>query len=107
MTPVKQKSLFQVFAEKILSASNKYGVRIPWLVMTSHINDAATRAFFGENNFFGLRKDDVVFFKQGLMPAVDRGGKIIMESKSENRHDPRRTRRLPARNVPQRGNRRA
>ncbi len=83
VTPVKQKSLFQVFAEKILSASNKYGVRIPWLVMTSHINDAATRAFFGENNFFGLRKDDVVFFKQGLMPAVDRGGKIIMESKSK------------------------
>lgn len=83
VTPVKQKSLFQVFAEKILSASNKYGVRIPWLVMTSHINDAATRAFFEENNFFGLRKDDVVFFKQGLMPAVDRGGKIIMESKSK------------------------
>lgn len=83
VTPVKHKSLFQVFAEKILSASRKYGVSIPWLVMTSHINDAPTRAFFEENNFFGLDKSDVIFFKQGLMPAVDYNGKIIMESKSK------------------------
>ncbi len=83
VTPVKHKSLFQVFAEKILSASRKYGVRIPWLVMTSHINDAPTRAFFEENGFFGLPKDDVIFFKQGLMPAVDCNGKILLESKSK------------------------
>ncbi len=83
VTPVKQKSLFQVFAEKILSASKKYGVSIPWLVMTSHINDAATRKFFEENNYFGLNKNDVIFFKQGLMPAVDYNGKIILESKSK------------------------
>ncbi len=83
VTPVKQKSLFQVFAEKILSASKKYGVSIPWLVMTSHIHDAPTRKFFEENNYFGLNKNDVIFFKQGLMPAVDYNGKIILESKSK------------------------
>ena len=83
VTPVKGKSLFQVFAEKILSASKKYGVSIPWLVMTSHINDAATRKFFEENNFFGLKKEDVIFFKQGLMPAVDLNGKIILEDKGK------------------------
>ena len=83
VTPVKHKSLFQVFAEKILSASRKYGVSIPWVIMTSHINDAATRAFFEENNFFGLKKEDVIFFKQGLMPAVDTNGKIILENKGK------------------------
>lgn len=83
VTPVKQKSLFQVFAEKILSASRKYGVRIPWIVMTSHINNAATVKFFEENAYFGLDKDDVIFFKQGLMPAVDLGGKIILEGKGK------------------------
>lgn len=83
VTPVKQKSLFQVFAEKILSASRKYGVRIPWIVMTSHINNAATVAFFEENNFFGLDKNDVIFFKQGLMPAVDLNGKIILEDRGK------------------------
>lgn len=83
VSPVKQKSLFQIFAEKILSAQRKYGVSIPWLVMTSHINDAATRAFFEENAFFGLDKNDVIFFKQGLMPAVDANGKIILEQKGK------------------------
>ncbi len=83
VTPVKEKSLFQVFAEKILSASKKYAVSIPWIVMTSHINNAATVAFFEENNFFGLKKEDVIFFKQGLMPAVDLQGKIILEEKGK------------------------
>lgn len=83
VSPVKQKSLFQIFAEKILSAQRKYGVKIPWLIMTSHINNDATRASFEENNFFGLDKNDVIFFKQGLMPAVDKNGKIILEQKGK------------------------
>ncbi len=83
VTPVKGKSLFQVFAEKILSASRKYAVSIPWLVMTSQINDAATRRFFEENSYFGLDKNDVIFFKQGLMPAVDKDGKIILEDRGK------------------------
>ena len=83
VSPVKQKSLFQIFAEKILSASKKYGVSIPWIVMTSHINNKATVDFFEENNYFGLNKADVIFFKQGLMPAVDLNGKIILEEKGK------------------------
>ena len=83
VTPVKGKSLFQVFAEKILSASRKYGKSIPWLIMTSHTNDAATRKFFEENNYFGLNKSDVLFFVQGQMPAVDKSGKIILEDKGK------------------------
>jgi len=83
VSPVKRKSLFQIFAEKILSAGRKYGVSIPWLVMTSHINDDATRKFFEENNYFGLDKKDVIFFRQGLMPAVDYKGKIILEDKGK------------------------
>lgn len=83
VSPVKQKSLFNIFAEKILSASRKYGVSIPWLVMTSQINDSATRKFFEENNYFGLNKDDVIFFSQGLMPAVDKDGKFILEEKGK------------------------
>ena len=82
-TPIMHKSLFQVFAEKILRASQKYGVKIPWLIMTSHINDEATRAHFEENNFFGLDKNDVIFFKQGRMPAATADGKIIMEDKGK------------------------
>ena len=83
VSPVKAKPLFQIFAEKILRAQNKYGVQIPWLIMTSHINDSATREFFEKNSFFGLKPENVIFFKQGLMPAVDKNGRIILANKGE------------------------
>ncbi len=82
VTPVLQKSLFQVFAEKILAAGRRYGKPLHWFIMTSHANHAATEAFFVENGFFGLGADRVHFFRQGRMPAVDFEGKIILETKS-------------------------
>ncbi|MGE9290669.1 MAG: UTP--glucose-1-phosphate uridylyltransferase [Puniceicoccales bacterium] len=80
VTPVRNATLFQVFAEKILAASQTYGVSIPWFIMTSRINHEATVQFFNENDFFGLQEEDVVFFSQGMMPAVDFEGKLILES---------------------------
>ena len=80
-TPVKGKPLFQVFAEKIRASSDRYGQLIEWLIMTSIQNDADTRAFFEEHDFFGLNCRHVHFFTQGLMPAVDISGKILMREK--------------------------
>ncbi len=81
VTPVLKKTLFQVFAEKILAAGNHYGKSIPWFLMTSISNHEATVSFFRENNFFGLKEEDVSFFSQGLMPAVDSEGKILLDEK--------------------------
>jgi len=78
VTPVLGKSLFQVFAEKILAAGRRYGTAVPWFIMTSQINHEDTVSFFEENHFFGLAPDQVRFFSQGLMPAVDDDGKILM-----------------------------
>jgi len=77
-TPVTGKSLFQLHAEKILAASRRYGVSIPWYIMTSPANDAETQAYFQEHAFFGLCADDVVFFQQGAMPCVDMDGKLLL-----------------------------
>ncbi len=82
VSPVLHKTLFQVFAEKIAAASKRYGREIPWLIMTSHQNHAATEAFFAEHDRFGLGEQQVCFFRQGRMPAVDFEGKILLESKS-------------------------
>jgi UDP-N-acetylglucosamine/UDP-N-acetylgalactosamine diphosphorylase len=79
-TPVRKASLFQVFAEKIRTAEVRYGRRIPWLIMTSDLNDAATRSFFSANNHFGLDAANVIFFRQGRMPAVDPSGRILLAS---------------------------
>ncbi|MBO6101999.1 MAG: UTP--glucose-1-phosphate uridylyltransferase, partial [Opitutales bacterium] len=82
ISPVKRKPLFQIFAEKLLDAKRVYGVEIPWMIMTSHLNDSDTRKFFEERGFFGLNPDSVYFLKQGRMPAVTEGGKLILRSKN-------------------------
>jgi len=81
VSPVKKKTLFQIFAEKIRAAGLRYGKPIHWFVMTSHANHAATEAFFHEHKYFGLDRGHVHFFRQGRMPAVDFNGKILLESK--------------------------
>ena len=80
VTPVRHKSLFQVFAEKILAAGRLFGRPVPWFIMTSHANHEATAAFFAEHHFFGLEPDTVHFFRQGRMPAVGFDGRILLEA---------------------------
>ncbi|MDF1824328.1 MAG: UDPGP type 1 family protein [Verrucomicrobiales bacterium] len=83
VTPVLKKSLFQVFAEKILASSQIFGRPVPWFILTSIINHEETVAFLKENEYFGLHEEKVHFFSQGLMPAVDSGGKILMADKGQ------------------------
>lgn len=82
VTPLSGKSLFEVFADKIARASERYAVTIPWCIMTSSINHSETVEFFEKNQYFGLAKNSVNFFSQALFPAVDLKGKILMETKS-------------------------
>jgi UDP-N-acetylglucosamine/UDP-N-acetylgalactosamine diphosphorylase len=80
-SPLRKAPLFQIFAEKIRAASRRYGVGIPWFIMTSRLNHEATVSYFENNQFFGLPKEDVVFLTQGVMPAVDLQGRILLEAK--------------------------
>ena len=81
ISPLRSASLFQLFAEKISFASKRYQVAIPWFIMTSHLNHEATINFFRDNQFFDLGDNSVHFFNQGVMPAVDPHGKMILSSK--------------------------
>ena len=78
--PVSERPLFQVFAEGILAVRRASGAAIPWYVMTSETNDQATRDFFAEHDYFGLPRGDVLFFRQGMMPAVDFKGRLILSA---------------------------
>lgn len=78
--PVTGRTLFQLFAEKIRALGRRYGKKFPFLVMTSTATDASTQAFFAENDRFGLDRDQVRFFRQGNMPAVDFEGKLLLEA---------------------------
>jgi UDP-N-acetylglucosamine/UDP-N-acetylgalactosamine diphosphorylase len=79
--PVSNKTLFQIHAEKVLALRRRHGKPLPFLVMTSPATDAETRTFFAEHDSFGLPADEVAFFCQGTMPALDRAtGRLILEA---------------------------
>lgn len=79
--PLSRKSLFQLHAEKLLHLNKKYATRIPWYIMTSSQNDAATKTFFRDHHFFGLDSEDVFFFEQGTIPALDPQGHLLLDAK--------------------------
>jgi UDP-N-acetylglucosamine/UDP-N-acetylgalactosamine diphosphorylase len=81
VTPIKNKPLFQVFAEQLLAHGRQSGKPIPWYIMTSDINDAPTRAFFEKHDYFGYDRSLVRFFQQGMMPAFGLDGKMLLGAK--------------------------
>ena len=83
VTPVGGRSLFQLFAEMIHAASRRYSVQVPWYIMTSPVNHAETQAYFEGHSFFGLSREDVVFFPQGVLPAFDFQGRLLLAAKDE------------------------
>lgn len=85
-----KKSLFQVQAERIRKvqelASKKTpgsAAVVPWYVMTSGPTRGPTEKFFEENNFFGLHKENVQIFEQGVLPCISNDGKILLENKGK------------------------
>lgn len=81
-SPVSGKSLFQLFAEYLLKVERTCGHAVPWYIMTSPINDRATRDFFAANSHFGLNPSNIMFFEQGTLPSIGMDGKVLLESKS-------------------------
>ncbi|KAJ9479360.1 UDP-N-acetylglucosamine pyrophosphorylase [Pseudozyma hubeiensis] len=94
------KSLFQIQAERILSlqriaarhatsssssssSSSSNGVVIPWYIMTSGPTRKDTETFFAQHNYFGLEKQNIIFFEQGTLPCLSLEGKILLETPSK------------------------
>ena len=75
-----EKYLFEVIVDSLNKAKNKYGVVIPWYVMTSEDNNDQTISFLEEHNYFGYNKEKIKFFKQGKVPMVKTDGNIVIDN---------------------------
>jgi UDP-N-acetylglucosamine/UDP-N-acetylgalactosamine diphosphorylase len=78
ISPVKNKTLFQIFAETIAAVSKKYNAVCPWYIMTSPLNDARTKEIFRSNDYYGLNEKDVFLLQQGTLPNFSFDGKILL-----------------------------
>lgn len=73
------KSLFEIFADKLKVAKEKYNTNINWYIMTSNENNDATKSFFESHNYFENDKSLVSkFFIQNELPMLTEDGKILV-----------------------------
>ena len=79
----KPKYLFEILADGIKRANEKYEVTLNWYIMTSTENNKKTEEFFEEHNYFAYPKDKIKFFKQGNLPLISEDGKLLVD---ENLH---------------------
>jgi UDP-N-acetylglucosamine/UDP-N-acetylgalactosamine diphosphorylase len=76
--PLTDRSLFAYHAQRVLATSRRYRAVAPLLVMTSAANHEDTVAAFEEAQWFGLEPDQVRFLTQGMLPAVDKSGRLLL-----------------------------
>lgn len=81
VTPVGDRTLFEIFAETVKAARLRYDTPIPWYIMTSPANHEQTVEFLSAHGFFGLPERDVILFSQGMLPALDKQGKLLLAEK--------------------------
>jgi len=76
----KDLYIFEQLIRNLQKVTDEAGVYVPLYIMTSDKNDAQTREFFAEHDYFGYDKDFVKFFVQEMVPAVDFDGNVLIEA---------------------------
>ena len=74
----KGKYLFEILTENLKEANKKYGVTIPWYIMTSKENNEETVKFLKKHHYFGYNPKYVTIFTQGELPLLDDQGQLLM-----------------------------
>lgn len=72
-------SLFEILCNYLKDSSQKFGVTIPWYIMTSTENYQATVDFFESKNYLDYGRNNIRFFTQDNLPIIDKNGKLVLE----------------------------
>jgi UDP-N-acetylglucosamine/UDP-N-acetylgalactosamine diphosphorylase len=83
ISPVKNKTLFRLFAETIKATGQKYGFEPVWYIMTSPLNHDRIMKIFERDDFYGLAQSSVFIFQQGTEVNFSSDGKILLAEKDE------------------------
>jgi len=78
--PVSGATLFEMHARKVLALSRRHRARVPFFIMTSETNRDAIAEFLASRDFFGLEREDVLLFAQGMLPAVSLAGQMLLDA---------------------------
>ena len=81
ITPIKNKTLFQLLCEKVKASERYYQCRITLFIMLSEENSNQVKAFFIKQKLFGLHSSQVKFFTQPNALMADEWGKWVWQSK--------------------------
>lgn len=79
----KELYIFECLINNLLEVVKKADAWIPLFVMTSEGNNKETQNFFAEHNYFGYSPDNILFFVQDQLPAVDTNGKFMLSAKNK------------------------
>jgi len=85
---IRQATLFQILAEKLLAGRRRYGGPLSWCIMTSPLNREVTVRFFREHGFFGLPESEISFFSQSLYPTLAPEGLLLLAASGGLLHNP-------------------
>ncbi|MBW2732251.1 MAG: UTP--glucose-1-phosphate uridylyltransferase [Deltaproteobacteria bacterium] len=78
---VSKRTLFQIHIDRLRAVGRRYGVIPALFVMTSPDNHEETRRYLAENDNFGLPAERLMIFPQGVAPAVDFEGQLLLADK--------------------------
>lgn len=76
---IKNKSLFQLCAEKVKAASLLASQPLKLAIMTSPDNNEEVHAFFQDHQFFNLEPSQIAFFIQETLPLLDANAHLFLK----------------------------
>lgn len=79
----RELSIFGQQMNNIKQVTEQTGSLFHIFVMTSDINDKATRDFFEEKDYFGYDREKIHFYVQDTAPTCSFDGKIYLEEKDK------------------------
>lgn len=78
--PVTHKSLFQLVAEKIQALNRRFRISSRWTVVCHPTERERVTAYFRSQDYFGLQCSDLSVADQGVLPVVDKRGRILLSA---------------------------